>query len=88
MISNWCMIIPIEQFKVSIITYCAQFTQQPPYLAYLLCFSDMIRQLRSIVLQRFAPETKLNVGKVAFSVAAPKIRKDTIRGNRLRNSLS
>ena len=47
---------------------------QPPYLASLLHFSNVPRQLRSSTSQQLSiPRTKLNLGKRAFSVAAPII---------------
>ena len=47
---------------------------QPPYLASLLHFSNIPRQLRSSTSQQLSiPRTKLNRGKRAFSVAAPMI---------------
>ena len=47
---------------------------QPPYLASLLHFSNIDRQLRSTTSQQLSiPRTKLNLGKCAFSVAAPII---------------
>ena len=49
-------------------------TQQPTYSFNMLNFSDIFRTLRSPVSkQRFVPKTKLNIGKRAFSVAAPTI---------------
>ena len=46
----------------------------PPYLASLLHFSNIPRQLRSSTSQQLSiPRTKLNLGKRAFSVAAPII---------------
>ena len=61
-------------FKLSILTYCALSTQQPPYLASLLHLSNIPRQLRSSISQQLAvPKTKLNLGKRAFSVAAPRV---------------
>ena len=48
--------------------------QQLTYLVNLLQFSDMSRTLRSYVSkQLFVPKAKLNIGKCAFSVAAPTI---------------
>ena len=47
---------------------------QPPYLASLLHFSNIPSQLRSSTSQQLSiPRTKLNLGKRAFSVAAPII---------------
>ena len=47
---------------------------QPPYLASLLHFFNVPRQLRSSTSQQLSiPRTKLNLGKRAFSVAAPII---------------
>ena len=45
-----------------------------PYMASLLHFSNIPRQLRSSTSQQLSiPRTKLNLGKRAFSVAAPII---------------
>ena len=54
------------------LTYRAQSIQQPPYLASLLHVLNAPRQLRSIS-QLIVPKTKLNLGKRAFSVAAPRV---------------
>ena len=62
------------KFKLSTLTYRVLAIHQPPYLASLLHFSDIPRQLRSSALQQLSiPRTKLNLGKRAFSVAAPII---------------
>ena len=60
------------KFKLSTLTYRALAIHQPPYLASLLHFSNVPRQLRSSTSQQLSiPRTKLNLGKRAFSVAAP-----------------
>ena len=60
------------KFKLSTLTYRAIAIHQPPYLADLLLFSNIPRQLRSSTPQQLSiPITKLNLGKHAFSVAAP-----------------
>ena len=60
--------------KLSTLTYRALAIHQPPYLASLLHFSNIPRQLRSSTSQQLSiPRTKLNLGKSAFSVAAPII---------------
>ena len=60
--------------KLSTLTYRALAIHQPPYLASLLHFSNVPRQLRSSTSQQLSiPRTKLNLGKRAFSVAAPII---------------
>ena len=62
------------QFKLSTLTYRALAIHQPPHLASLLDFSNIPRQLRSSTSQQLSiPRTKLNLGKRAFSVAAPII---------------
>ena len=62
------------KFKLSTLTYRALAIHQPPYLASLLHFSNVPRQLRSFTSQQLSiPRTKLNLGKRAFSVAAPII---------------
>ena len=43
------------------------------YLASLLHISNIPRQLRSSISQLIVPKTKLNLGKRAFSVAAPRV---------------
>ena len=51
-----------------------RLTPQPTYLVNLLYFSDICKSLRSSVSkQLFAPKTKLNIDKRAFSVAASTI---------------
>ena len=61
-------------FKLSTLTYRALFTQQPPYLASLLHLLNIPRTLRSSISQQLiVPKTKLNLGKRAFSVAAPRV---------------
>ena len=60
--------------KLSTLTYRALAIHEPPYLASLLHFSNVPRQLRSSISQPLSiPRTKLNLGKRAFSVAAPII---------------
>ena len=54
-------------------TYRAKSTQQPPYWASLLHLSNIIRQLRSSMLQITVPKTKLNLGKRAFSITASRV---------------
>ena len=62
------------KFKLSTLTYRALAIHQPPYLTSLLHFSNVPRQLRSSTSQQLSiPRTKLNLGKRAFSVAAPII---------------
>ena len=62
------------KFKLSTLTYRALAIHQPPNLASLLHFSNIPRQLRSSTSQQLSiPRTKLNLGKRAFSVAAPII---------------
>ena len=62
------------KFKLSTLTYRILAMHQPPYLASLLHFSNIPRQLRSSTSQQLSiPRTKLNLGKRAFSVAAPII---------------
>ena len=62
------------KFKLSTLTYRALAIHQPPYLASLLHFSNITRQLRSSTSRQLSiPRTELNLGKRAFSVAAPII---------------
>ena len=62
------------QLKLSTLTYRALAIHQPPFLASLLHFSNTPRQIRSSTSQQLSiPRTKLNMGKRAFSVAAPII---------------
>ena len=71
---HWLPVNYRIKFKLSTITYCALAIHQPPYLASLLHFSNVPRQLRSSTSQQLSiPRTKPNLGKRAFSVAAPII---------------
>ena len=68
---HWLLVSYRINFKLSTLTYHAISTQQPPYLASLLHLSNIAKQLRSSISQLIVPKTKLNLGKRAFSVAAP-----------------
>ena len=71
---HWLPVNYRIKFKLSSLTYRALAIHQPPYLASLLHFSNIPRQLRSSTSQQLSiPRTKLNLGKRAFSVAAPII---------------
>ena len=71
---HWLPVNYRIKFKLSTLTYRALAIHQPPYLASLLYFSNVPRQLRSSTSQQLSiPRTKLNLGKRAFSVAAPII---------------
>ena len=71
---HWLPVNYRIKFKLSTLTYRALAIHQPPYLASLLHFSNVPRQLRSSTSQQLSiPRTKLNLGKRAFSVAAPII---------------
>ena len=71
---HWLPVAYRINFKLSTLTYSALSTQQPPYLASLFHVSNIPRQLRpSISQQLIVPKTKLNLGKRAFSVAAPRV---------------
>ena len=71
---HWLPVNYRIKFKLSTLTYRALVIHQPPYLASLLHFSNIPRQLRSSTSQQLSiPRTKLNLGKRAFSVAAPII---------------
>ena len=71
---HWLPVNYRINFKLSTLTYRALAIHQPPYLASLLHFSNVPRQLRSSTSQQLSiPRTKLNLGKRAFSVAAPII---------------
>ena len=71
---HWLPVNYRIKFKLSTLTYRALAIHQPPYLASLLHFSNIPRQLRSSTSQQLSiPRTKLNLGKRAFSVAAPII---------------
>ena len=66
---HWLPVNYRIKFKLSTLTI-----HHPPYLASLLHFSNVPRQLRSSTSQQLSiPRTKLNLGKRAFSVAAPII---------------
>ena len=72
--NNWLPVNYRIKFKLSTLTYRALAIHQPPYLASLLHFSNVPRQLRSSTSHQLSiPRTKLNLGKHAFSVAAPII---------------
>ena len=71
---HWLPVSYRINFKLSTLAYRALSTQQPPYLASLLHLSNIPRQLRSSTSQQLiVPKTKLNLGKRAFSVAAPTV---------------
>ena len=71
---HWLPVNYRIKFKLSTLTYRALAIHQPPYLASLLHFSNVPRQLTSSTSQQLSiPRTKLNLGKRAFSVAAPII---------------
>ena len=71
---HWLPVNYRIQFKLSTLTYRALAIHQPPYLASLLHFSNIPRQLRSSTSQQLSmPRTKLNLDKRAFSVAEPII---------------
>ena len=71
---HWLPVNYRIKFKLSTLTYRALAIHQPPYLASLLHFSNVPRQLRSSTSQQLSiPRTKLNLGKRAISVAAPII---------------
>ena len=71
---HWLPVKYKIKFKLSTLTYRALAMHQPPYLGSLLHFSNIPRQLRSSTSQHLSiPRTKLNLGKRAFSVAAPII---------------
>ena len=69
---HWLPVSYRINFKLSTLTYRALSTQQPPYLTSLLHLSNIPR---SSISQLIVPKTKLNLGKRAFSVAAPRVRK-------------
>ena len=71
---HWLPVNYRIKFKLSTLTYRALAIYQPPYLASLLHFSNVPRQLRLSTSQQLSiPRTKLNLGKRAFSVTAPII---------------
>ena len=71
---HWLSVNYRIKFKLSTLTYRAIAIHQPPYLASLLHFSNILIQLRSSTTQQLSiPRIKLNLGKRAFSVAAPII---------------
>ena len=71
---HWLPVNYRIQFKLATLTYRALAIYQPTYLASLLHFSNIPRQLRSSTSQQLSiPRTKLNLGKRAFSVAVPFI---------------
>ena len=71
---HWLPVNYRIKFKLSTLTYRALAIHQPPYLASILHFPNIPRQLRSSTSQQLSiPRTKLNLCKGAFSVAAPII---------------
>ena len=71
---HWLPVNYRIKFKLCTLTFRALAIHQPPYLASLLHFSNIPRQLRSSTSQQLSiPRAKLNLGKRAFSVAAPII---------------
>ena len=71
---HWLPVNYRIKFKLCTLTFRALAIHQPPNLASLLHFSNIPRQLRSSTSQQLSiPRTKLNLGKRAFSVAAPII---------------
>ena len=69
---HWLPVNYRIKFKLSTLAYRALAIHQPHYLASLLHFSNIPRQLRSSTSQQLSiPRTKLNLGKRAFSVATP-----------------
>ena len=71
---HWLPVNYQIKFKLFTLTYRALAIHQPPYLASLLHFSNIPRQLISSTSQQLSiPRTNLNLGKRAFSVAAPII---------------
>ena len=71
---HWLPVVYRIKFNLATVTYCTLSTQQLTYLVNLLHFSDTSRTLRSSVFkQRFVPKTKLNIGKRALTITAPKI---------------
>ena len=71
---HWLPVSYRINFKLSTLAYRALSTQQPSYLASLLHLLNIPRQLRSSTSQQLiVPKTKLNLGKRAFSVAAPRV---------------
>ena len=71
---HWLPVSYRINFKLSTLAYRVLSTQQPSYLASLLHLSNIPRQLRSSTSQQLiVPKTKLNLGKHAFSVAAPRV---------------
>ena len=74
---HWLPVNYRIKFKLSTLTYRTLAIHQPPYLARLLHFSNIPRQLRSSTSQQlYIPRTKLHLGKVLpLSVKAKRIFK-------------
>ena len=71
---HWLPVNYRIKFKLSTLTYRALVIHQPPYPASFLHFCNIPRRLRSSTSQQLSiPRTKLNLGKLAFCVAAPII---------------
>ena len=70
---HWLPVTYRINFKLSTLAYHALSTQQPPYWASLLHFSNILRQLRSSISQLIVHKTKLYLGKSGFSVTASRV---------------
>ena len=69
---HWLPVNYRIKFKLSTLTYRALAIHQPPYLASLLYFSSIPRQLRSSTSQQLSiPRTKLNLGSVLSLLLHP-----------------
>ena len=70
---HWLPVIYRINFKLSFYISCFIYTTTT-YLASLLHLLNNPRQVRSSISQQLiVPKTKLNLGKRAFSVAAPRV---------------
>ena len=71
---HWLPIVYQIKFKLATVKYSTIPTQQPTYLVNMLKFLLIsLGPLDHPFPKLFIPKTKLNIGKRAFSVAAPTI---------------
>ena len=71
---HWLPVVYQIKNKLATVTYRTLSTQQLTYLVNLLHFSDIFRTLVALPPNNFfVPKIKQNIGKRAFSVAAPAI---------------
>ena len=71
---HWLSVVYRIKVELATFTYRTISIQQPIHLINQLnIFDNYIGPLGHVYKQRFVTKTKLNIGKQAFSVAAPAI---------------